>query len=310
MYNEESNVAKTVTAIQETMSAFPDPWELVLVNDGSIDDTLVVAQEWESKVDNLRVVSYPLNQGRGKALRTGFANAWGKYLVSIDFDLSYSPNHILQLYDQLKADERVDIVLGSAYMPGGQTIGVRPLHLFLSKTGNRVLSLAFGGRFSTITCVLRGYKKEALDTLVLEEDRKEIHLEILSKAVALGYNIKEVPAVLRSRKRGSSKTRLGKTSITHLLFSVFERPLLWFSLSGLGLIVGGIILGIYVTYLRFTGNLNAGRPAIDLLILLIIVGVQLLSFGVIAGQNSFLRNEVYKLQSRLKTMERQQERDE
>jgi glycosyltransferase involved in cell wall biosynthesis len=303
MYNEEANVETTVTAIQAALEDFSEPWELLFVNDGSTDNTLEVARQWEARVENLRVVSYPVNVGRGKALRTGFENARGKYVVSIDFDLTYSPDHILRLYRELKEHPNVDVVLGSAYMKGGQTIGVAPFHLFLSRWGNRVLQVAFGGRFKTITCVLRGYRREVLEALVLESNRKEIHLEILSKVVALGYNVTEIPATLTRRQKGKSKTRFGKTSISHLLFSVYERPVILFSMLGAVLLALGFVFGIYLSVLRFLGQLNPGRPLFYVVVLFIVTGVQLLSFGIIAGQNSFLRNEIYKLQSRLKLLE-------
>ncbi|MBN2501244.1 MAG: glycosyltransferase family 2 protein [Anaerolineales bacterium] len=303
MYNEEDNVETTIQAIQAALEDFSEPWELVFVNDGSTDNTLEVARSWEAKVENLRVLSYPVNVGRGKALRTGFENARGQYVVSIDFDLTYSPDHILRLYRELKDNPNVDVVLGSAYMKGGKTVGVAPFHLFLSRWGNRVLEIAFGGRFKTITCVLRGYRREVLEALVLESNRKEIHLEILSKVVALGYYVVEIPATLTRRQKGKSKTRFGKTSISHLLFSVYERPVILFSMLGAVLLVIGFIFGIYLSVLRFIGQLNPGRPLFYVVVLFIVTGVQLLSFGVIAGQNSFLRNEIYKLQSRLKLME-------
>jgi len=304
MYNEESNIETTILAIQETMQAFPFPWEFILVNDGSIDNTLAVARDWEAKLDWLRVLSYPVNIGRGKALRTGFESARGKFVVTIDFDLSYSPDHIIKLFNELARDESIEIVLGSVYMKGGIVIGGRPLHIFLSKLGNKILEIAFNGQFKTTTCVLRGYRREALQALVLGTNRKEIHLEILSKAVALGLNIREIPATLRSRKRGASKTKLGRTSISHLLFSVYERPVLLFSAAGFVSVILGVIFGIYIAVIRFMGKLNPGRPLIDLVILLIVAGIQLLSFGIISGQNSFLRNEIFKLQSRIKHLER------
>ena len=309
MYNEVSNIETTIIAIQKTMLEFPYTWEFILVNDGSIDNSLDVASDWEAKLKWVRVFSYPVNQGRGKALRTGFEAAKGKYVVSIDFDLSYSPDHILTIYDALKADQSIDIVLGSAYMKGGKVFGGRPLHIFLSKLGNKILQIAFSGRFRTITCVLRGYRREALQGLVLESNRKEIHLEILSKAVALGYNIKEVPATLRSRKKGVSKTKLGMTSVSHLLFSIYERPAFLFSLTGSILLVLGVFLGVYILYLRINGSLNPGRPLFYLIVLLVIVGIQLFFFGIIAAQNSLFRNEIYKLGSRIKMIEKKMQND-
>ena len=120
-------------------------------------------------------------------------------------------------------------------MPGGATEGVDPFRLLVSRTGNRVLSTALGGRVRTITCVLRGYRRHVLRTLDLESSGKEIHLEILAKALAQGYEVREIPATLRARKKGRSKFRLGGTAWNHLLFAFAERPMLVF--GGIGILV-------------------------------------------------------------------------
>ena len=80
MYNEADNVEHTVNSILNTLKGFEKPWELIFVNDASTDNTLDVARGWEQRVENLRVISYPVNCGRGKALKTGFDHACGKYI--------------------------------------------------------------------------------------------------------------------------------------------------------------------------------------------------------------------------------------
>lgn len=297
MYNEAPNIENTVNSIQDALRGFEKNWELVFVNDGSVDNTLAVAREWEEKVDNLRVLSYPVNCGRGHAIRTGFANARGRYVVTIDFDLSYSPDHILKIYDELSDPVQMnDVVLGSAYMAGGKAVGVSPLRLFISKGGNKVLQYAFPRKVMTTTCILRGYRREVLEVLELESNRKEIHLEILSKVFALGFRVKEIPATLRSRNKGSSKFKFKKTAFSHILFSLFEKPILIFGVGGLMLDILGLIIGIYVLWLRFTGTLTPDRPLIPLMILLLVVGTQFLCFAFIAAQNIHLRNEMYRMQ--------------
>jgi len=106
MYNEADNIETTISMIKETLSDFDKPWELLLVDDGSDDNTLEIARRFETKMPNLRVLHYPINCGRGKALRTGFNHARGKYIVTTDFDLSYSPHHIIQIYEQLTTPPR------------------------------------------------------------------------------------------------------------------------------------------------------------------------------------------------------------
>jgi glycosyltransferase involved in cell wall biosynthesis len=300
MYNEAQNVENTVSMIGNALDRFDKRWELLLVNDGSDDETLTIALDLESKTENLRVISYPENCGRGKALRTGFENARGKYVVTIDFDLSYDPSHILRIYDELKDEQQMnDVVLGSAYMDGGRVVGVNPRRLIASKIGNKILEYTFPQSFKTSTCILRGYKKEVLDALELDSDGKEIHLDILSKVCAMGYRVKEIPATLSSRRVGKSKFDFRRTSIKHFLFSIFERPILLFGVVGLSLILAGLVIGLYIAWLRYFGELNPSRPLVPLMIIMLIMGSQFFCFAFVACQNIHLRNELYKLQKQI-----------
>jgi hypothetical protein len=135
-----------------------------------------------------------------------------------------------------------------------------------------------------------------LDSLELESDGKEIHLEILSKAMALGYRVKEVPAILRGRRKGRSKFKFRKTATSHLVFSIFEKPMVIFGFLGLLSLGIGLLMGLYVAYLRFSGELTPGRPLITFAILLILGGIQILSFGFIAIQIVSLRREILRIQ--------------
>jgi glycosyltransferase involved in cell wall biosynthesis len=151
-------------------------------------------------------------------------------------------------------------------------------------------------RIYTSTGIFRAYRKKVLDSLELESDGKEIHLEILSKALSLGYRVKESPAILTSRKRGKSKFKFRKTAISHLVFSVFEKPVIIFGFIGLLTLAIGFLIGIYIVYLRFSGDLTPGRPLITFALLLILGGIQILSFGFIAIQIVSLRREILRVQ--------------
>ncbi len=303
MYNEAENIENTVLRIKNAMEGFTAPWELIFVNDGSTDNSLEIARKHEQKTENLRVISYPKNYGRGRAIRTGFENAKGKYIVTIDFDLSYSPDHILKIYAELTDPMQMnDVVLGSAYMKGGQAVGVSSFRLFVSRFGNKILEFAFPRKFKTTTCILRGYRRNVVEALDLQSDQKEIHLEILSKVCALGYNVKEIPATLTSRTKGKSKFRFKRTAFTHILFSLFEKPIIVFGLFGFFLTFSGFLIGLHIVWLRYAGTLHTDRPLIPLMILLLITGSQFFSFAFIASQNNYLRNELYRLQRKISSM--------
>jgi hypothetical protein len=151
-------------------------------------------------------------------------------------------------------------------------------------------------RIHTSTGIFRAYRRKVLDSLELESDGKEIHLEILSKALALGYRVKEIPAILTGREKGRSKFKFRKTTVSHLAFSVFEKPMILFGFLGLFALGIGFLIGIYIAYLRFSGELTPGRPLITLALLLILGGIQILSFGFIAIQIVSLRREILRVQ--------------
>jgi glycosyltransferase involved in cell wall biosynthesis len=151
-------------------------------------------------------------------------------------------------------------------------------------------------RIYTSTGIFRAYRRRVLNSFELESDGKEIHLEILSKALALGYRVKESPAILTSRKRGKSKFKFRKTATSHLVFSVFEKPMIIFGFIGLLTIAIGFFIGLYIVYLRFSGDLTPGRPLITFALLLILGGIQILSFGFVAIQIVSLRKEILRIQ--------------
>jgi len=298
MFNEEANVASTVSQIKEAMKGFHGTWEFLMVNDGSTDGTWQTAEKIAAGEPNVRVTGYPQNAGRGKALRTGFAEARGRIIATVDFDLSYSPDHILRMYEFLEANPGVDIVLASAYMHGGRAKGVPLGRLMASVFGNVILRYALGGKLHTLTCVVRAYRREAIEALDLESDGKEIHLEIISKARALGLRIAEIPATLTGRKKGRSKFKLRKTSSSHLVFSIVERPMMLFGAIGVLLLLLGFIDGIYILYKWHTATLNPNRPLMTLLVILIVGGLQVLAFGFLAFLIGMLRRTITRLESR------------
>lgn len=296
MYNEEENIAGTVQEIRRVLADYHHPWELILVNDGSLDRTLAAATEIAARYDNIVIVSYPVNRGRGYALRQGFARAQGRLIISIESDLSWNAEHILDMLKKFEADATLDLILASPYMKGGRTENIPFTRLAISKLGNKILGLAMKGNLSMVTQMFRGYRREVLDSLELEADGKEIHLEILSKAQAAGYRVVEIPAVLKWRAKGTSKFELRATSVSHLLFSFYEKPALLFGLLGLLMAVIGLAIGGYIMWLWYWQTLNPVRPLMTLLVLFLLSGLLLAAFGFIGTQIAALRKEIIKVQ--------------
>jgi glycosyltransferase involved in cell wall biosynthesis len=246
MYNEAENVADTVRRVREALADWDEAWELILVDDGSTDDSRARAEALAAEEPQVRVVGYTPNAGRGRALRTGFGSARGRFVVSVDFDLSYEPSHILRMYEALRREDGPDVVVVSAYMPGGRSEGVSRKRLLASRLGNWLLRLAWPQRVYTSTCIVRGYRREALNRLNLTEDRKEIHLEILSQAFDRGLRVAEIPGTLRARTKGTSKARIGRAMRTHLAFLATRRPGLVVAAGIAFVTVLGLVIGLLI----------------------------------------------------------------
>lgn len=297
MYNEEENVEAIVTRLKEALEPLQRPYEIVLVNDGSTDQTLPVARQVADREPSVTLVSYPANRGRGKAMRTGFAHAAGEFICTTEADLSYGEDIIRRMVAELREHPDLDMIVASPYMPGGGFRNVPWMRAMVSRVGNRILGVALPGHLTTMTGMTRAYRRHVLDSMELESDGKELHVEILSKALALGYTVKEIPATLTWRTRGKSKFKFRRTASSHLVLTFLERPMMLFGVMGLLLLLGGLLIGGYLAYQVLVQHyFNLERPFTILLLLLILAGTQILSLGFLGTQLTLLRKEIYKTQ--------------
>ncbi|MEE9443086.1 MAG: glycosyltransferase [candidate division Zixibacteria bacterium] len=298
MYNEADNLPGNIEMIRTALKITNMPFEIIAVDDGSKDNTMGKLQAMARQDDTLRPVGYPDNSGRGRALRTGIAHARGKYILTCDADLSYDEAYLPAMYQILSLPEAPDMVIGSPYMEGGSTKNVPSRRLFISRMANLFLSRIMPGNLRTVTGILRGYKASAIQSLDLESDGKEIHLEILSKSIAAGFRHIEFPAELTGRAKGKSKFRFKATALSHILFSVFEKPSILFGVVGSLLILAGLGMGSYIIYLWQNAQLNPNRPLMTLMIIVLLAGMQVLLFGFLGSLLVSLRREIFRMQRR------------
>ena len=190
------NESGTVATVVDRVLASPWTREIVLVDDGSSDGTVEILGELAARTDlpdgvTLRVVLHPVNRGKGAALRTGFAEAAGPFVVVQDADLEYDPAEFGLLLEPL-LDERADVVYGSRF------ISDRPHRVlyFWHSVGNRVLTL-LSNMFTDLnltdmeTCY-KAFRREVLDSITLEEDRFGIEPELTAKVAAGRWRVFEV----------------------------------------------------------------------------------------------------------------------
>jgi dolichol-phosphate mannosyltransferase len=310
MYNEEARVEGAMYGLKAQLSKIGLPFEIILINDGSTDRSFEIAKTLSVRIPELKVVGYKNNAGRGKAMRVGFSYATGDLVVTTESDSSWGEDIIIRLVDALMKNPEVDFVIASPHLKGGGYRNVPKYRVLISEIGNIILRLTFFGKTTMATGMTRCYRKKILDTVLLESNQKEIHLEILSKLLSLGYTFIEIPAVLSWKKDSKGNKRKSNFKIiklvwSHLLFSFNEKPAIFIGSTGLI----SLILGVIAIFINIYGHILyeyseklipfEAFPSATLITLLLLLGFQLILFTFLATQNRKNYSELIKVQSLL-----------
>jgi dolichol-phosphate mannosyltransferase len=190
--------------VEAAVPALPAGSELLVIDDGSTDDTPRLLAELSKELDALRVVTHDHNRGIGAALATGFAEASGDVIVTMDADLS----HPMELATRLaEGCTEADAVYGSRYVVGGAMEGVPVWRVAISRFANVVMRIALWTKVRDMTTGMRAFRREAATELAIEGTGFEVQLEITVRLLAAGRRIDELPMVLRNRSAGESKMR-------------------------------------------------------------------------------------------------------
>jgi glycosyltransferase involved in cell wall biosynthesis len=250
-YNEESLLQEHVGYISDHLRSLEIRYdsEILIINDGSSDATGSIANELASANPSVRAIHHPRNFGLGQALKFGFANSRGDYVVVLDVDLSYDVQHIGELVDKMRKTHS-KIVIASPYMQGGSIKNVPWLRRFLSVAGNRFLKTFVRGHVSTLTGMVRVYDGPFIRSLDLRSTGMDIMPEAIYKALVLRATIEEVPGRLDwgpQMKYGASRTSSLKL-LGHVMSTVLSgflfRPFLFF-------IVPGLLVGLFAAYVDY-----------------------------------------------------------
>lgn len=241
-YNEAAIIEENLSRLCQYMETLEDKyrWEIIVVNDGSRDKTGELAEAFARGKDNILVLHHIVNFQLGQALRFAFGRCRGDYVVTMDVDLSYSPDHIEKLLAKIR-ETRAKIVIASPYMPGGKVSNVPWLRRTLSIWANRFLSLTARGRLSTLTGMVRAYDRKFLRALDLQAMDMSINAEIIYKAMLLNAWIVEIPAHLDwsfQKSQGTNRVssiKIMRSIITYLLSGFMFRPVMFFLLPGFAL---------------------------------------------------------------------------
>ena len=200
VFNEGENVARIIGRSCDTLKKLFLNYEIIVVDDGSGDNTLVNASKSAKTNGVTRVVSYKQNRGKGFAIKTGFSMARGKYIVFMDGDLDIDPDQIGEYIERLKDG---DIIIGSKRHPDSR-VSVPYLRRFLSWSFNCLVRLSTGLPLKDTQSGLKAVRKRPLEKVfsVLLVKRFAFDVELLSVANMLGLRIIEMPIELRSTKMG------------------------------------------------------------------------------------------------------------
>ncbi len=279
VHNEERSIGLLHEELQAALDPLGEEWEAVYVDDGSTDESFSALTRLHAREDNVRVVRLRRNFGKAAALAAGFAQAAGERVVTIDGDLQDDPSEIPQLLAKL--EEGFDVV------SGWKTRRRDPLSRRLpSKLFNWVAGWMSGLRLHDMNCGLKAYRAEVVHNLVLYG---ELHRFIPVLAHEQGYRVAELPVNHRPREHGRSRYGMERylRGFLDLLTVSFmgryrHRPLHLF--GGLGLLLGGsgVVLLVYLTIVKLTGHAIGQRPLLTLGVLLVVVGMQFFTLGLIS----------------------------
>jgi len=279
VHDEERTVALLFDELQAALEPLDEPWEAVFVDDGSMDGSFAALTRLHNAHDNVRVVRLRRNFGKAAALAAGFGQARGDVVVTIDADLQDDPAEIPRLLAKL--DEGFDLV------SGWKAHRRDPLsRRALSRIFNWVTSRVSGLRLHDMNCGLKAYRAEVVKELRLYG---ELHRFIPVLAHYRGHRIAELPVNHRPREHGRSRYGVERylRGFLDLLTVSFigryrHRPLHLF--GGLGLTLGalGFAILVYLTILKIGGHAIGERPLLTLGVLLVVVGLQFFSLGLIS----------------------------
>ena len=279
VHDEERSVALLHDELAAALDPLDEAWEVVFVDDGSTDGTFGALTRLHAAHDGVRVVRLRRNFGKAAALQAGFEEAQGEIVVTIDGDLQDDPAEIPRLLAKL--DEGFDLV------SGWKTKRRDPLSRRIpSRIFNAVTGRLSGLRLHDLNCGLKAYRAEVVRGLRIYG---ELHRFIPVLAHYRGFRVAELPVNHRPREHGRSRYGMERyvRGFLDLLTVTFmgryrHRPLHLF--GGLGLLLGavGTLLLGYLTVLKLTGEAIGHRPLLTLGVLLVVVGVQLVSLGLVS----------------------------
>ena len=281
LYNEEESIPQLREQLIQALEQCGYSFEVVIVDDGSRDRSFALLSEWAQDDPRVTVIRFRRNFGQTAAFSAGFDHATGEVVITMDADLQNDPLDIPKL--MAKIEEGYDIVSGWRKDRQDRFFD-RKLPSMLA---DRLISNVTDVQLHDYGCSLKAYRRDVLQHVHLYG---ELHRFIPALVSQVGGTVTEVAVNHRARAYGTSKYGIGRTVRVMLdLITVWflgtysTRPIHVFGTLGLLSAFGGVLAGLYLTYLKLFWGENIGqRPLLLLAVLLVVIGVQLITMGLLA----------------------------
>ena len=295
LFNEEESILPLINEIRKAIKPLNKPYEVVFVDDGSTDKSLQVIKEAAKSDNRLKFISFRKNYGKSAALQVGFKAATGDAVITMDADLQDDPHEVPNLLKKL--DEGYDLCSGwkkERFDPF--------IKKYSSRFFNFVTRLISGIKIHDFNCGLKAYRREVVQNLNVYG---ELHRYVPVLAKWQGFTVTEIPVKHHKRRYGKTKFGISRffkgfiDLITVTFVSRYvKRPMHFFGFLGALSFLVGLIVNGYLTVEWLAGRPLSNRPMLFLGMLLIIVGVQFFSVGLLGEmmvhQNQSEREYVIK----------------
>jgi glycosyltransferase involved in cell wall biosynthesis len=280
LLNEEESLPELARQLEQVLERVArGKYEVLFIDDGSTDDSFRVIQDIHARNQRFKAIRFRTNHGKSAALAIGFAECKGDIVITMDADLQDDPNEIPSLVAKL--EEGYDLVSGwkrKRHDPWHKTV---PSKLF-----NAVTSRMSGIRLHDFNCGLKGYRREVIENVQVSG---EMHRYIPALAHWEGFRVTEIPVQHRARQHGVSKFGMsrflkGYLDLLTVMFTTryIKRPLHFFGAVGSLFAVIGFVTDLYLVIEWSLGRTSlSNRPLALFGVAMIIVGVQLISIGLI-----------------------------
>jgi len=298
--DEAENLPLFMEHARAALASAPHRYEVIVVDDGSVDDTWNVLQRLAAEYPFLKPVHHGVRRGIADALRTGYLHSRGGILVFYPADLQYRPEDIPRLVAPIIAGES-DIVAG--YKEGKYE------KAFVSSIYNNLSRALFKVTVRDLNSV-KAYRREVMDAL---PNRPDWHRYMVVMAAAEGFSVSEVPVPLYPRNAGQSKFGIGRISVgvLDMLAVWFElrfarKPLLLFGVLGAVLFVVGVVVGVIAILWRVIGGVGF-RPLVNLVETCVTVGSVFFATGLIGELIAAQRAELTQLRKSIEDLSRERD---